>query len=199
MATAAKDSNKVRFGLSNVWVGTYTVDDKGTVTMGVPMHQRGAVKMSIEPSTNQDDFFADNIKYYSKYTFSGFTGSLETAKYDTTFKTQFLGYKELTGGGIAKISNAVKPNVYIMFEANGDVKKRRGILFNVALGEITQEYATTEDKTDVATESIDITVTGDEATGICSASFEEGEANYNKVCSSTVPPTPSVLVSATGE
>ena len=194
MATA-KDSNKVRFGVENVWVGTYT-DTDGTVTLGEPYHQPGAVKLSVEPETSQDDFYADNKKYYSQYTFSGFTGSIEVAKFDAAFKTQFLGYKELTGGGIGKIKDATKPNVYVMFEASGDAKHRREIIYNVALGEITQEYATTEDKTDVATESIDITCTGDSTTGLCTASFEDGEANYAKVCTATVPPAPATLMTA---
>ena len=33
------DNNKVEFGLSNLYVGTYTVAAGGTVTLGTPFHQ----------------------------------------------------------------------------------------------------------------------------------------------------------------
>ena len=39
-------ANKVEFGISNLYVGTYSVGTTGTVTMGTPYHQAGAVSFS---------------------------------------------------------------------------------------------------------------------------------------------------------
>ena len=36
-------ANKVEFGISNLYVGTYSVGTTGTVTMGTPYHQAGIV------------------------------------------------------------------------------------------------------------------------------------------------------------
>ena len=39
-------ANKVLFGFSDLYVGTYTVAEDGTVTLGTPYHQAGAVGFS---------------------------------------------------------------------------------------------------------------------------------------------------------
>ena len=41
-------ANKVEFGISNLHIGTYTVDTGGNVTLGSPYHQPGAVSFSPE-------------------------------------------------------------------------------------------------------------------------------------------------------
>ena len=57
---------KVQFGISNLHVGTYT-DTNGTVTLGTPYHQKGAVSFSPSEESNQNDFYADDIIYWSGY------------------------------------------------------------------------------------------------------------------------------------
>ena len=41
-------ANKVEFGISNLYVGTYSVNTQGAVTMGTPYHQAGAISFSPE-------------------------------------------------------------------------------------------------------------------------------------------------------
>ena len=53
-------ANKVEFGISNLYVGTYTVGTTGTVTMGTPYHQAGAVSFSPEEQSESNTFYADN-------------------------------------------------------------------------------------------------------------------------------------------
>mgnify|MGYP002517531634 CR=1 FL=1 len=93
--------NKVEFGISNLHVGTY-VDNNGTITLGTPYHQKGAVSFSPEESSDQNTFYADNIAYYTTYSGGTFEGDLEVAMFDDAFKTQFLGYVNLTNGGIGE-------------------------------------------------------------------------------------------------
>ena len=183
------DTNKVRFGLSNVYMGTYT-DNNGSVTLGTPKAQKGAVNLSLDPEAEENTFWADNVKYYVTNQDNGFSGSLEVAKFDDAVKTDFLGYVALTGGGIAHVKGAAKPKVYIMGQAEGDSKKRRFILYNVTLGQIQFEAATTEDAVEPATETIDINVTGDNKTGITMAEYLEGEGAYSSMF--TTPPVPAL-------
>ena len=49
-------ANKVEFGISELHVGTYTVDDQGVVTLGTPYHQAGAVSFSPEENSEQNTF-----------------------------------------------------------------------------------------------------------------------------------------------
>lgn len=184
-------ANKVEFGISNLHVGTYT-DNNGTVTLGTPYAQKGAVSFSPEEQSEATNFYADNIIYWSGYSGGTFEGDLEVAKYDDAFKKQFLGYKELTNGGLANVKGATKPNVYIAFEVDGDAEKRRIIMYNCALGGITREYNTIEEEKEPTTETISVTVTGDNSTGVSMATFTPDDAGYDTLFTS---PSAPVLAS----
>lgn len=184
-------ANKVEFGISNLHVGTYT-DNNGTVTLGTPYAQKGAVSFSPEEQSEATNFYADNIIYWSGYSGGTFEGDLEVAKFDDAFKKQFLGYKELTNGGLANVKGATKPNVYIAFEVDGDAEKRRIIMYNCALGGITREYNTIEEEKEPTTETISVTVTGDNSTGVSMATFTPNDAGYDTLFTS---PSAPVLAS----
>ena len=184
------DSNKVYFGFSDLYIGTYTVGSGGTVTMGTPYHQKGAVGFSPEENTDRSDFFADNIAYYTSYASGTYEGDLEVAKFDDSFKTQFLGYITLDDGGLAQIKGATKPNIYLMFEIQGDVQARRVIFYNGTLASINREYSTIEETPEPVTESISVTFTGDNATGITMVTYNKGDTGYSTLF--TNPPTPAL-------
>lgn len=182
-------ANKVEFGISNLYVGTYTVATDGTVTMGSPYHQAGAVSFSPDENSDKTDFYADNVIYWSGYSGGTFEGDLEVAKFDDTFKKNFLGYIEKGDGGLAVVKNAVKPNVWIAFQVEGDAESRRCIMYNCSLGGITREYATIEESKEPATETIAVTVAGDNATGISMVSYNKTATGYSTLF--TNPPAPT--------
>ena len=182
-------ANKVEFGISNLYVGTYTVGTNGAVTMGTPYHQAGAVSFSPEEQSESNTFYADNIAYWSGYTGGTFEGDLEVAKFDDTFKTQFLGYLQKGDGGLAMVKGATKPNVYIAFQVEGDAESRRIIFYNCSLGAITREYNTTEESKEPATETLAVTVAGDNATGLSMVSYNKSTTGYSTLF--TNPPAPT--------
>ncbi len=182
-------ANKVEFGISNLYVGTYTVATDGTVTMGSPYHQAGAVSFSPDENSDKTDFYADNVIYWSGYSGGTFEGDLEVAKFDDTFKKNFLGYIEKGDGGLAVVKNAAKPNVWIAFQVEGDSESRRCIMYNCSLGGITREYATIEESKEPATETIAVTVAGDNATGISMVSYNQTATGYSTLF--TNPPAPT--------
>ena len=183
-------ANKVEFGISNLHVGTYTVGTTGTVTMGTPYHQAGAISFSPEEQSESNNFYADNVIYWSGYSGGTFEGDLEVAKFDDTFKTQFLGYiQKASDGGLAVVKNATKPKVYIAFQVEGDAESRRIIMYNCSLGGITREYATEEESIEPATETIAVTVAGDNNTGISMVSYNQATSGYSTLF--TNPPAPT--------
>lgn len=191
---ASNDTNRVSFGLSSVVVGTYTVGTDGAVTMGDPMSIPGAVTLSLEPEGGDNNFYADNTKYWSGYSDNGFSGSLEMARFPDEFRTTFLGAKKLDDGGVADVKSSIKPAVYIAYQGEGDKLSRRAILYNVTLSGIKKESKTTEDSTEPGTESIDITVTGDNATGFTRVTYNAGDTGYATLF--TKPPAPKLPTSA---
>ena len=182
-------ANKVEFGISQLHIGTYTVAAGGTVTLGTPYHQAGAVSFSPEENSEQNTFYADNIAYWSGYSGGSIEGDLEVAMFDDAFKTQFLGYKALTDGGLANVKNATKPNVYIAFQVEGDAEARRVILYNCSLGAITREYATIEESKEPTTETLAVTCTGDNATGVTRAVYKPADAGYDTLFTAPTAPT----------
>ena len=181
-------ANKVEFGISQLHVGTYTVDENDNVTLGTPYHQKGAVSFSPEEQSELNTFYADNIAYWSAYTGGSFEGDLEVAKFDDSFKTSFLGYKQLTDGGLAIVKNTSKPNVYIAFQVEGDEESRRVILFNAQFGGITREFSTIEENREPVTETCPVTVNGDPVTGVSMASYKPGDAGYDDLFTNPAAP-----------
>jgi phi13 family phage major tail protein len=182
-------ANKVEFGISELHVGTWTVAQDGTVTMGTPYHQKGAVSFSPEENSEQNTFYADNIAYWSGYSGGTIEGDLEVAMFDDAFKTQFLGYVALADGGLANVKNATKPNVYVAFQVEGDVESRRVILYNCSLGAITREYNTIEESKEPTTETLAVTCTGDNNTGATMAVYKTGDAGYATLFTSPAAPS----------
>ena len=182
-------ANKVEFGISQLHVGTYTVSGE-TVTLGTPYHQKGAVSFSPEENSEQNTFYADNIAYWSGYSGGSIEGDLEVAMFDDEFKTQFLGYRTLTNGGLANVKNATKPNVYIAFQVEGDAEARRVILYNCALGAINREYNTIEENKEPATETLGVTCVGDNTTGVTMAVLKPGDTGYADLF--TAPTAPAI-------
>ena len=189
------DNNKVEFGISQLHVGTYEIDSKGDVVLGTPYHQKGAVSLSLDPESEDNNFFADNVKYYSGYSDNGYTGSIEVAKFDTDFKTQFLGYAAVTGGGVAKVKTKNAPKTYVAFQTEGDAEARRVLLLNVSFGEIQREFSTIEENKEPVTETIDITVDGDNNTGITQVTFKPADTGYSTLFSA---PTMPAIATGTG-
>lgn len=178
---------KVQFGISNLHVGTYT-DADGTVTLGTPYHQKGAVSFNPEADSEQNDFYADNIVYWSGYSGGKIEGDLEVAMFDEDFKTQFLGYRELSIGGLAAVKNPTKPNVYIAFQVETDDTPIRVILYNCTLGNISREYSTITENKEPQTATIPVTCVGDNTTGATMAVFQEGDTGYSTLFTAPTAP-----------
>lgn len=181
-------ANKVLFGISQLHVGTYT-ESNGTVTLGTPYHQKGAISFSPEESSEKNDFYADNIAYWSGYSGGTIEGDLEVAMFDDEFKTQFLGYRELTSGGLASVKNATKPNVFVAFQVEGDQESRRCILYNCSLGAINREYSTITENKEPQTATIPVTCIGDNVSGVTMATFKPADTGYATLFTAPAAPT----------
>ena len=188
---ANNDTNRVLFGFSELYIGTYEVDpDTKAVTMGTPYHQEGAVGFSPESQGEQVDFWADDYDYFSDQSVGPRSGDLVVAKFDRAFKKDFLGFKETAGGGLAEVLNPVKPNIYAAFQVKGDAHGMRVIMYNGTLGNPEREYNTMEGSRTPVTESCPAKFVGDQESGIIVATYFEGDAGYDTLF--TNPPAPEL-------
>ena len=127
-------ANKVEFGISQLHIGTYTAAADGTVMLGTPYHLPGARSFSTEAQSEQNNYYADNVIYWSGYSGGSLEGDLAVALFTDEFKKQFLGYKETVDGGLGEIKGAFKPNIYIAFQVD-DGERSKSL---VNLDELTQ-------------------------------------------------------------
>lgn len=186
-----EQENKVLYGFSDLYIGTYTVDDEtGEVTMGTPYKQTGAVGFSPEAQGSNYTFYADNKAYWSSYSTGNYEGDLVVARYDDEFRKLFLGAIELDDGGVAEVKNPVKPSIYAMYETQGDKGPERVIWYNGTLGTPNRELATIEDEKEVQTESLPTTFVGDNKTGITKVTYGQDRAGFATLF--TNPPAPAL-------
>lgn len=182
--------NKVQFGIENLHFGTYEVDDQGQVILGTPFHLPGTTQLTLDAESEENKFYADNVVYWSGYSDNGYSGEITNALFTDEFKTLFMNYEELDDGGIAQIKGRQNKTVYIMFESSGDKEHRRGILYNCSLGQISREYATTEESVEPQTATLSFTVNGDNGTGIVRVGYKPENAPYETMF--TTPPVPAL-------
>ena len=150
------ETNKVRYGLSNVHVGTVTMGD-GTPTFSVPKAYPGAVNMTLDAEGEQSIFYADNIAYYVTNSNNGYTGELEIAYLYDWFETEYLGNKESQEGMIVETSDVPTQMAYIMFQFEGDVNATKYIIYNATFSRPSLEGSTQEDTTEPNTTTIPFT------------------------------------------
>ena len=150
------ETNKVRYGLSNVHVGTLTVED-GTPTFGVPKAYPGAVKMTLTAEGESSTFRADNIAYYVTDSNNGYTGELEMAYLYDWFETQYLGNEESNEGMVVEKSGTPEQMAYIMFQFEGDINATKYIIYNATFSRPDIEGGTVEDTVEPNTTTIPFT------------------------------------------
>lgn len=150
------EENKVRYGLSNVHVGTVNVSE-GTPKFSVPKPYPGAVNMTLDAEGEQSVFYADNTAYYVTKSNNGYTGELEMAYLYDWFEKEYLGNKESNEGMIVETSDVSTQMAYMMFQFEGDVNAVKYIVYNLTFGRPSLEGNTQEDTTEPNTTTIPFT------------------------------------------
>ncbi|MGT2951588.1 phage tail protein [Streptococcus cuniculi] len=128
--------NKVTFGLENVhWVEIESEDVNGLPKYATKVKRLpGAIELTIDPSGDSNPLKADNINYYISESNDGYSGKLKIANLKNEFCEIVLGEKlDPTTKVMTEVSNAIKKNIALMFQIEGDVKAIRHVLYNVAI------------------------------------------------------------------
>lgn len=168
--------NKVKFGLSNVHIAKITEAD-GQITYGKPFAMPGAVGLSISPEGDTTPFYADNIKYYISTSNQGYTGDLEIAITPEEFLTQILGQVADTNGALFESADDKNARFALMFEGDGDIKKRRFVYFDCTATRPSTEANTNEESKEPQTDTISITMSPRSTDKAIKAVIEQNEAN----------------------
>ena len=156
-------ANKVRFGLTNVHYAVLTegTDESGNPTFSYakPKRIQGAVSLSLDSQSENSDFYADNVNYYSQYQNNGYNGSLEIAEVPEDMWTEVFGMTKDANGVFVETVDDVQKDVALLYQINGDATNRGYLLYKVSLGKPDQGGKTIEGTRDPQTYTMDLTAT----------------------------------------
>ena len=156
----ALKKNKVKFGLNKVHYAKITAwSDKGEPTFATPVRIPGAVSLSMDANGEASNFYADNGVYYVINNNSGYEGDLEIALITTDFATTILGEQLDSKGVLVERNDAELAQFALLFEFEGDKNKIRHVLYCCSASRPATESSTTEEETEVKTETLSLKAT----------------------------------------
>ena len=120
--------DKVKFGIKNVHVFPITAWNDGVPTYGNVINIPGTVSLSLDKQGDTNDFYADNIKYYTSVANNGYAGTLTVAVIPDDFRTKILKY--ITDNNDVLVEDIAEPNHFAMtFEEDGDQDGTKFVLY----------------------------------------------------------------------
>lgn len=152
-------SNKIKYGLKNVYYAVATIAADGSATYAAPVALPGAVSLSMEPQGELTSFHADNIVYYMSSANNGYEGDLTLAMVPDSFKKDVLGYVEDTKKVLVEDADAELAHFALLFQFEGDAKAIRRVLYNCVAGRPTDNGNTKEENVSPETDQLSLTAT----------------------------------------
>lgn len=170
-------NNKVKFGLSNVHIAKLVEAEDGTISYETPFRLPGAVNLATDPEGETVKFKADNITYYTSTANQGYSGDLEVALVIEKFLTEILGRVKDTNGAIFESSDDISSRFALLFEIEGDAKKRRCVYYDCTASRPSTENKTIEESKEPQTEKMTLNMNPRITDHIVKAEIEPSETN----------------------
>lgn len=149
-------ANKIKYGLSRVYYAKATIDTAtGTASYTTPVAIPGAVSLSMDPSGEQNKFYADNVAYASFAANAGYEGTLEVALIPDSFRKDILGEVVDSDIQVEKAAATAQPFA-LLFQFEGDEDATRHVFYNVTAARPNVGSKTTEESVEVQTESLSL-------------------------------------------
>ena len=150
-------ANKVKFGFKNCYYAPIT-ESEGTITYGSPVALKGAVSMSLSPSGDTTEFYADDGLYFSDVNNNGYTGTLELALVPDDFKIACLGATADTNKVLIENSTSVNTPFALLCEFTGDEQARRFVFYNCLASRSDLGATTKGESLEVQSETLNLTI-----------------------------------------
>lgn len=149
---------KVIYGLKNVH---YAIYDEQTKTYGQWKAIPGAVSLSSDADTTQNDFYADDAVYATISATAKETGTIEFACITDDMYADLFNYTtDATSGLTYQNTEPIGKTVALGYEVSGNEGKMRGVRYNVTFTAPSQSSNTMTDSTNPDTVSANYTAVG---------------------------------------
>lgn len=168
--------NKVSFGFKNVHIAPIL----NTGDYGDIFKLRGGVNFEADPEGDSMSLAADDDpNYFTKNVNNGYSGKLEVAAVNEKFATEILGMtKDQNGVMIENVDDKIK-EFAMMFEIDGDAKKRRIVFYRIIASRPSIKAKTNEESPDPEVISFDIKAVKNDS-GDVRAYVDQGKEVYDK-------------------
>lgn len=150
-------ANKVKYGLKNVYYAIATDDGTGTLTYSTPVAWRGAVNLSLDAQGDVNNFYADNIVYFTSGANNGYQGDFESALIPDSFRVDVLGEELDEKGFYVERSGMPTVEFALLFQFEGDEKATRHCLYRCTATRPQVAGATVEESIEPQTETLTLT------------------------------------------
>ncbi len=170
-------ANKVKFGLSNVYISKITYGANNAITYGTPFALPGAVNLSLEPAGESADFHADNTVYFRDSTNQGYTGTLEIALINDSFRENILGQAKDNNGAFFENKDDVLSEFALGCQFEGDSTGTRYWFYQCSVSRPNVASQTIETSKTPVTDTLNISISPRIHDGEVKVFMEKTEAN----------------------
>ena len=152
-------ANKIKYGISKCFYAkaTPSTSGDGSLTYATPVALPGAVSLSLEQQGEVNNFYADNIIYWTGNANNGYQGDLELALLPDQFRTDILGETLDAKGMYVERSNDSQSEFALLFQFEGDDKATRHAMYRCVANRPAVSGNTKEESIEPQTETITIT------------------------------------------
>lgn len=170
--------NKIVYGLRNVHYSVIS-ESGGVRSFAKPKKLPGAVNLSLSPSGEKSEFYADDIPYFVLTANAGYEGDLEIMNITDDFMTEVMGEVKDKNGVYFENADAIAKNIALLFEFQGDVKQGRNLFYNCTVARANIENSTKQKSIEPKTLKLSITCAPDPETKLTKAKvYSDNEAVY---------------------
>ena len=114
--------------------------------------------MSLSPSGDTTEFYADDALYFSDVNNNGYEGTLELALVPDDFKIACLGATKNTDNVLIEDATTVNSPFALLCEFTGDDKARKFVFYNCMASRPDLASTTKGESIDVQTETLNLTI-----------------------------------------
>ena len=149
-------NNKVKFNLWNVYYAPLLTNTTSKIEYGTPIAIPGAVSLSLDPTGENNPFYADGVEYYTISNNMGYSGDLEIALIPESFRVDILKESPDSNKVLIENKDINVGKFALLFRFDGDIRAINHVMYNCSVSRPKIGSKTNEESKEVQTETLTI-------------------------------------------
>ena len=149
-------NNKVKFNLWNVYYAPLLTNTTSKIEYGTPIAIPGAVSLSLDPTGENNPFYADGVEYYTISNNMGYSGDLEIALIPESFRIDILKESPDSNKVLIENKDINVGKFALLFRFDGDIRAINHVMYNCSVSRPKIGSKTNEESKEVQTETLTI-------------------------------------------